>query len=179
MKRSKLITEELCSGKCDSHRARRVRSSAPAEDTNPSVRVSYWALNQQLYGIQFIDRARTHTPPLASTPTFSPEFLWCDFFSLSGRFRRALRPGRACCARERIFWFLWFGAHHEFAPPPPTHNAPWHLFIYLWWIWEKHTPPRWVSRPPAVISFRFLIRTKFFSSSMSVWSKANLIQKHL
>jgi hypothetical protein len=61
MKRSKLITES-----CAPENVILIVRAAASEEQctcrrHESVRVSYWALNQQLYGIQFIDRARTHT----------------------------------------------------------------------------------------------------------------------
>lgn len=96
-KRSKLITESCApenvilivrAGECTCRR-------------HESIRVSYWALNQQLYGIQFIDRARTHTPPRRRL--FPRNFCDVTFFTL--RTIPACSAARTCvlCERERKF----------------------------------------------------------------------------
>jgi hypothetical protein len=74
MKRSKLITESCA----PENVILIVRAASEEQCTcrrHESVRVSYWALNQQLYGIQFIDRARTHTAALLDADFFHGIFV--------------------------------------------------------------------------------------------------------
>ena len=156
--------------------ARRVRSSAPAEDTNPSVcPIGPWT--SSFMGFSSLI-ARAHTPPLSSTPTFSTEFL-CDV-----TFFHSPDDSAVLCSQDVRAASCWEREFSDSSDLEHIMNSPLLLLrttlpgTYLFisgGSGKTHTSTVGLSpRPPAVISFRFLISLgpEFLSTSMSVVIKA-------